>query len=843
MKKIFTLLLSCMCVATMLAVTVDEVSGTFKGTLNIGGSLYPNKEVYILPGAEQNTITFVLPEFKYNNAPLGDIVLVNIPIDANGKLTLENSSLYIKAISQRATIDILNGFVDGQTTYNSIVTSNSADILLSIQASTLPEPILVLFSGSKTTGGHYDMPNGGFEGTWQNSEPAGWHSFNTATGDFVSFVQNTTQFTRSTDKRPGSAGTQSAMIQTKIVVGNKANGNCTNGQINAGSMTATDASGNYNFSDPGNNGFNTPFTGNPDSLVFWAKYLPADKNPSNTENKARAHAVITTNARYQDPEAVSYASVKIADAAIDYTAGNMDWQRIAVPFNYTSLDPKTAAYVLVTFSSNYTPGGGSSYSTGGLFNKKTYLDSVYLDDVEMIYNHGLTSLTMNGNAIEFANGQAGLTEVYSDTDYDFLPTTDGKAAQAFVGYDAENSRVLVYVMADDYPQSHAYSIYTIQMAKPATPIQNTEYAYEATVCQGESYSDELFQNLTEAGEYQQTIKNAQGGDSVITLTLSVLPTYEFTEEMHITDANLEWHGKTIQNLVPSEETYVFYDSLLTAAGCDSVFVLQLYVEAKPTTYGAYEATVCQGESYSDELFRNLTEAGEYQQTIQNAQGGDSVITLTLSVLPTYEFAEEMRVNEINLEWHGKTIQNLEAQDEPYVYYDSLLTAAGCDSVFVLRVYVTNIQITYGAYDAYVCEGDSVIFEGIAYKEAYEGDITLAEKNSNGGDSVVHLTVTILPTYTIEEYRTITQGDESEWEGCNLSNMEVGQLTLTTYYSTENDCDSTIVLHLIVEPRQGVSTALDSKMVERESAKKILMNGNLYIIRKDETYNVLGTKIK
>ena len=64
MKKIFTILL-CSLALSAQAVTVSEVSGVFQGSLNIGGQVYSNKEVYVLPGTESNTITFVLPNFSY----------------------------------------------------------------------------------------------------------------------------------------------------------------------------------------------------------------------------------------------------------------------------------------------------------------------------------------------------------------------------------------------------------------------------------------------------------------------------------------------------------------------------------------------------------------------------------------------------------------------------------------------------------------------------------------------------------------------------------------------------------------------------------------------------------
>ena len=956
MKKRFAILiLNCLLALTVSAVTVSEVAGTFKGNLNIGGSMYTGKTVYILPGVENNTITFVLPDFKYNSASLGDIVLVNIPMDANGQLTLEQSTLYIKAISERATIDVLNGFVDGNDTYNSIVSASSAQVLLSIEAPSVPEPILVLFVGNKVTNENYAVTNGGFEGNWSNGEPNGWHSFNTATGDYVSFVQNTDQFTRSTETRPGSAGSQSAVIQTKIVVGNNANGNCTNGQINAGSMTATDASGNYNFSDPSNSGYNTPFVGNPDSLVFWAKYVPADQNPSNSINKARAHAVITTNARYQDPEASDYSSVKVAEAEVNYSAtSTMGWQRIAVPFAYRAADPTKTAYMLITFTSNYEPGGGSSYSSGGLFNKTYYLDNVWLDDVEMVYNHALSSLTVDGSAVAFANGKAVLNLPYSDSDYDVKATSDGKAAKSFIGYEAASNRLYVYVVAHNYAQAHTYSLYTLQLDAPENPVQDTEYAYSATTCDNEPYSDELFDNLTEAGEYQTIIPNTQGGDSIITLTLSLMPTYTETTEASIRmDETYSWQKRNYQNLTPGtyfdtirlqtvaecdsvltlrlevlpigyvfdEETtacqyeqtewrgqmlptgqagtFILMDSLQSVYGTDSVFRLALTVlpvysvpteasirmdesyswmemEYQDLTPGTYydtlllhslagcdsvltltltvlpidysfseEMTACQNEeAYWHDQLLPTAQTGTFvlYDSLQSVYGTDSVIVLTLTVLPEYRMEEVWHVMTIDTVWHGITIKGLPAAEEPYLWYDSLTTLFGCDSIYRLVVHVSEIPVTFGTYEANMCEGETVTYEGVEYSSNFKGDILIAQPNIYGGDSIVHLTVTVQPSFLIDEYMTITEGDDQSWEGWNLSTMPVGEMTLSAYYYTEYDCDSVIVLHLTVEPVQ-IETGLNEQTISRK-AQKVLLNGRLYFIREDETvYDIIGTKIK
>jgi hypothetical protein len=479
MKKIFTtVIMACVLAVSVMAVTVDDASGVYQGNLNIGGTPYPNKEIYILPGVTANTITFVLPNFKFGAASLGDIVLVNIPMNGNGQLTLDNRPLYIKAINERAEVSMLNGFVDGPTTYNSVVDENSAQVLLSIAAPSLPEPIFVLFDGSKVKDKNYAVNNGGFEGSWSGNEVDGWHSFPSATGDFAYFVTgNTDQFQSSTEKRPGSTGSQSARLQSNLVAGEKANGNCTNGQINAGSTKADAPADNYNFSDPANDGFNTPFQGRPDSVVFWAKYMPADRDAANEVNKARLSVALTTNARYQDPETGDFASAKIASAAINYAATpDFGWQRISVPFEYHS--DVTPSYILTTFTSNQTPGGGSSYTTGSSFNKVNVLDTVYLDDVELIYNRQLKAFAKGSETLDFVNNTATVSDNYCDDCAKYAAQSDGVSSQTFIAFDATHKCIHIYVVADDYAQSGAYSLYRVVFADSETadlnPIAPTE---------------------------------------------------------------------------------------------------------------------------------------------------------------------------------------------------------------------------------------------------------------------------------------------------------------------------------------------------------------------------------
>jgi hypothetical protein len=908
MKKIFTFI--CILAALQVsAVTVSDVAGVFKGTLNVGSQSYSDKEIYVLPGTASNSVTLVLPGVGFSSKS-EDLVLVNMGMNSSGNLSAGSAAAYVQQISA------------------SSLSASSASFTMSVVTPAQTTPTTVTFSGSKVTDKNYAITNGGFEGSWSNHEPTGWHSFGTATGSKKSYVtSNYDQFTQSTDVRPGSTGSYSGHLQSKYILIAKANGTCTNGQVNAGSTSASSTSNN-NFSDPSNTGYNTPFVGNPDSLVFWAKYIPVTGSNS---TQARARAVVTTATKYQDPEISSCADARIADATINYDPTS-NWKRLSVPFNYSEVDRTTAAYMLITFTTNAVAAGGNTTSSK--------VDNLYIDDAEMIYNHALSTFKLDNQAISFTNGKAASTQLYSD-EYTAAVTSNGKAAKSFVGYDIVNHQVHVYVVADNYSQAGGYNAYTVQMAF------NTEYEYSATLCANElPYSDELFENLTEASEYTATIPNTHGGDSVVTLTLSILPTYSSEESMTIyVGAKETWEGYDL-SLYPVGNKDLTR-SLKTQAGCDSTLVLHLTVEPRPTTYGYYTATTCDNEPYSDELFQNLTEAGEYTTKIKNILGGDSVITLTLSILPTYTAEESMTIYVgAEEQWEGYDLStypvgktDLKAtytqtngcdstlilhltvepkgeyaysattcDNEPYSdeYFQNLTeageytttvkdaqgvetivtltlttlptyrieenmtifagekktwqtydlskirvgtktlkasfkTQAGCDSVMVLHLTIEPRPVTEYAYSATTCDNEPYsdeLFQNLS--EAGEYKVTIP--NAQGGDSIVTLTLNILPTYTAENSMTIIEGDEKTWEDYDLSTYPVGETDLTATYTALNGCDSTLTLHLIVEKR--VATGNAEAQQSKRAVRKQVIDGQLFIIKEDETmYDILGTKIK
>lgn len=231
--------------------------------------------------------------------------------------------------------------------------------------------------------------NAGFE-NWESvsggSEPTNWNSFLTASGSLNGNAAN--QLQNSSDVRPGSTGTHSVRLNSRSVLGVKANGVLTVGRVNMGSISASNLA-NHNYTVTGDANFSEAMTAFPDSIVFWVKFTPNGHNQN-----ARMKATLHDNYNYQDPEDATSSQHVVATAVLDYPKTNNAWVRKSVPFNYTG--PATSIqYLLVTFTTNATPGGGAAD------------DYVWVDDVELIYNepsfNASNTSVCEGTTVNFTN--------------------------------------------------------------------------------------------------------------------------------------------------------------------------------------------------------------------------------------------------------------------------------------------------------------------------------------------------------------------------------------------------------------------------------------------------------
>lgn len=265
--------------------------------------------------------------------------------------------------------------------------------------------VFVLATASLFAQGQID--NSDFE-QWESvagaEEPVNWNGFLSATGSWAWAAAN--QLEQSSDVPAGSPGTKSARIWSRSTFGIVANGNMTLGQINMGSTTPDDPA-NFNQTVTGNTDHSQALTDMPDSLVFWVKF-----NPISGGSMARVKATLHDNYDYRDPEDATSANHVVAIAELNYGTTSGNWVRKSIPFDYTVGTTTGNTHILVTFTTNMTPGGGDAN------------DEVFVDDVELIYNsNSIQTLENNvtvgldnvSNTLKFNGFEAntGTYEVYS----------------------------------------------------------------------------------------------------------------------------------------------------------------------------------------------------------------------------------------------------------------------------------------------------------------------------------------------------------------------------------------------------------------------------------------------
>ena len=302
-----------------------------------------------------------------------------------------------------------------------------------------------------------------------------------------------------------------------------------------------------------------------------------------------------------------------------------------------------------------------------------------------------------------------------------------------------------------------------------------------TVCENElpyTWYDLVF---SEAGTQTTTLESMDGCDSVVTMTLTLYPSYEVTDSRTVCPSALPytWNGKTFTAAGTQTAT------LQTIHGCDSVVTMTLTVN---DAFNVTEnRTVCQSELPYTWNGKTFTAAGTQTATLQSVAGCDSIVTMTLAVNPTYNVTENRTVcqSELPYTWNGKTFTAAGTQTA------TLQAVNGCDSVVTMTL---TVNPTYNVTDAMtVCENElPYTWYDLVFSEA--GTQTTTLETVDGCDSVVTMTLTLYPTYEVTESRTICQGElPYVWNGKTFTAAGTQTATLQTIHG----CDSVVTMTLTI----------------------------------------------
>ena len=434
MKKFFTLLMAAMsCMAASAKDYTDQLTVNF-------GEATTSTNTITLDHNEDGTLNLVLRDFSFNGMSIGDVQVDNI----SKSQTAAGRSVFYK-----------NGTVT--------VSLNGSPIELPLEVAgyydlgdRLYAKIFINLFGQVidcTFGQGFQFLNGGFENyeIGENAEvkypfhvePYNWHGFESADGDWASLVSGTPHTFISDSIAPGSTGQHSVLLTSVDMWLAIANGTLTTGRLHAGAVSADDPKNNayLDMSKEDVDKYKAPFyqymDGTPDSLAVWVKFIQG--TPQEDHPYATISTVITDGTYYQEPCDEEYANILGVARNNKIVTNNGEWQRLVIPFDYDSYKQNgvKGKAIFATISTNADPGCGS-------------VDSLYVDDIQLIYNNGVKSISFKGNTQEITNQSnvavtfAGSNEQVSFKD---ITVTTTPNSFAFPVSESEEDGNVVYTYA------------------------------------------------------------------------------------------------------------------------------------------------------------------------------------------------------------------------------------------------------------------------------------------------------------------------------------------------------------------------------------------------------------
>lgn len=419
--------------------------------------------------------------------------------------------------------------------------------------------------------------------------------------------------------------------------------------------------------------------------------------------------------------------------------------------------------------------GSYNTSTNHIIFKGTsdFGNRIYIDDIS-VYNltppNDLTGISATQNSI--CNGSS--VKLYASGIDGTVHWYTGSCGGTMLGtgdsISVNPSQTTTY-----YARNFKNNIYSTNCSSISI-IVNSNYviAISDTICAHSNYTLADGTAINSAGIYSVTVPTINGCDSTVTVTLAVRP--EITSGISQT---ICFGDSFLFNGNYYSQNGIYADTLTAINGCDSIVTLALTI--RPEIASSFSQTICFGDSL---LFNGhyYSQAGNYTDTLTAASGCDSIITLTLSILPeiTTSVSQTICFGD-SLLFNG----NYYSQDGSYA--QTFSASNGCDSTVTLTLTVRP-QIT-NTIDLNICNSDSVLFNGNYYAQNGNYKDTLVAVT--GCDSIVTLNLFVRPQITSTTGQSICSGDSLLYNGNYY--YQAGNYADTL--SSVNGCDSIVVLSL------------------------------------------------
>ena len=225
-----------------------------------------------------------------------------------------------------------------------------------------------------------------------------------------------------------------------------------------------------------------------------------------------------------------------------------------------------------------------------------------------------------------------------------------------------------------------------------------------------------------------------------------------------------------------------YSNLLkSAAGCDSVVNLNL--SFFPKIEKQLKVQLCAPKSYVLNNV-NYSKTGIYVVVLKAKNGCDSTITLDLTINSPAERTQKIAICE------GKFIVvNGKKYSQNGVYIDTLQTAGGCDSIVVTEL--TVLPVKRKIISAWICEGDTYTLNGRFYTQSGFYRDTL--RAVSGCDSILEINLRVNLKNDVSERRSICANETIVVGGTRVNKSGQYRFDLKNRFG----CDSIYRLDLSV----------------------------------------------
>ncbi|MCO4805790.1 MAG: T9SS type A sorting domain-containing protein [Flavobacteriales bacterium] len=303
---------------------------------------------------------------------------------------------------------------------------------------------------------------------------------------------------------------------------------------------------------------------------------------------------------------------------------------------------------------------------------------------------------------------------------------------------------------------------------------------------------------TQSGTYVDTTQTAAGCDSILTINLTMLS----NSYGAISTAACSSYTSPSGNHTWLESG-AHLDTIANAAGCDSILLIDLTIQNSTDTFAL---SGC-GQILSPSGNHLWTQSGTYLDTILNAAGCDSLLTVAVEIIPNSSRNISPEACQSYTSPSGNHVWT-----DSGVYQDTLVNAAGCDSILTITLTIKEIdngvtQLGYkltananaASYQWLDCEDDYAIIPGslgqsyvstkdgtFAVRVSKDGCVDTSdcfEINIVGISTATNPSIIIWPNPTSEAVHIqFSSGSVSEVQVMNIT----GKKHTTVYSPVNND---------------------------------------------------------